>query len=165
MKIIHTIFTLLIAFSFQISFADDQAILTVTGNITKTNQPDKKSFVFSFDELNKLSNTVVRTQTIWTPTSDFKGSLIRDILSAVGANPDAKNVEVRTEHNYVVTIPISDFKQWEVILAYSQNGQRLTKMTKGPLWVIYPIDQYKSELNNNLTRTKFAWNVKKIVVN
>lgn len=164
MKIIYVLFSLLIALTSLSSFAKDQAMLSITGNITKTNQPDKKSFAFSFDDLNKLPNTVVRTQTIWTPTSDFKGPLMRDILSAVGANTEAKNVEVKCHDNFVVTIPISDFKRWKVILAHSQNAQRLTMSTKGPLWIMYPIDDHKADLNNNLTRPKIAWGVKELRV-
>lgn len=164
MKIHHLIFAVLITLTTSFCLANDQAMLTVTGNITKTNQPDKKSYVFSFDELNKSPNTVVRTKTIWTPTSDYKGPLMRNILSIVGANPNAKNVEVKTHDNFVVTIPISDFKRWDVILAHSQNGQRLTLATKGPLWIMYPIDDHKADLNNNRTRPKLAWGVKEIRV-
>lgn len=164
MKVLHLIFATFIALTFSVCFANDQNIVAITGNITKTNQPDKKTFVFSFDELSKLPNTVVRTKTKWTATSDFNGPMMRDILNFVGANKNAKEVEVRCHNNFVVTIPISDLKRWEVILAYGQNGQRLTMATKGPLWIIYPVDQYKSELNNNLTRAKFAWAVKELVV-
>lgn len=164
MKLHHLLIAAFIALTSPFSAADNQAMLTVTGNITKTNQPNKKSFIFSFNELSKLPNTVVRTKTKWTAVSNFSGPMMRDILSAVGANVDAKKVELRCHNNFVVTIPISDFKRWEVILAYSQNDQRLTMATKGPLWIIYPVDQYKSELNNNLTREKFAWGVKEMVV-
>jgi hypothetical protein len=164
MKITQFLFAALIALTSSLSIANDQTILTVTGNITKTNQPNNRSFVFSFDELSKLSNTVVRTKTKWTATSNFAGPMMRDVLNFLGANRDAKNVEVRCHNNFVVTIPISDFKRWEVILAYSQNGQRLTMATKGPLWMMYPIDKYASELNNNLTQSKLAWAVKELVV-
>lgn len=164
MKILHLIFAMFIALTSSFCFANDQSMLTVTGNITKTNQPDKKSYVFSFNELNKLPNAVVHTQTIWTAISDFKGPLMRDILRVVGANADAKKVEIRCHDNFIVTIPISDFKRWKVILAHSQNAQRLTMATKGPLWIMYPLDEYKAELNNNLTRSKLAFGVKEIVV-
>lgn len=164
MKVLRIVLATIIILVSLVSFADDQAILTVTGNISKTNQPNKKSFIFSFNELNQLPRTVVRTKTIWTSTSDFTGPLIRDILSYVGVNSSAKAVEVRTIDNFVVTIPISDFNRWEVVLAYSRDGQRLKTKTKGPLWIIYPVDKYKTELNINQTRPKFAWGVKDIVV-
>jgi len=164
MKLLQLIFIAVIAFTSSFCLADDQAILTISGNITRTNQPDKKSFVFSFNELNQLPNTVINTKTKWTPSSDFNGPMMRDILRFVGAKADAKKVEVRSHNNFVVSIPISDFKRWEVILAYSRNGQRLSIATKGPLWMMYPIDKYKTELNNNLTRSKLAWGIKEMVV-
>jgi hypothetical protein len=165
MKLIYLLFAALIALISSLCLADDQTILlTVTGNITKTNQTDKKSFAFSFDELSKLPNTVVRTKTKWTATTDFSGPMVRDVLNFVGANTDAKKVELICHDKFVVTIPISDFKRWKVILAHSKNGQRLTRATKGPLWMMYPLDEYKTELKNNLTQIKLAWGVKEIVV-
>lgn len=145
--------------------AGDDEILKVSGNIAKSNQPDKKSYVFSFAELSKLPTTVVHTGTTWTTVSDFTGPRMTEILKAVGARPNAKVIDVKTLDNYPVTIPIADFSRWEVIMAHSQNGKRLTLDTKGPLWIVYPIDKYPSELDNNLTRTKFPWAVKEIVVN
>jgi hypothetical protein len=164
MRIIYLIKVLCLALISSICFANDQAILTVTGDIANTNQPDKKSYVFSFDELSKLTGTVVRTKTLWTPLSDFKGPLIRDILNTVGTSQNAEKVELITLDSFAVTIPISDFKRWDVILAYSQNGQRLKRATKGPLFVIYPVDQYPLDLKNNLTRSKLVWGINKIVV-
>ncbi|HSY26155.1 MAG TPA: molybdopterin-dependent oxidoreductase [Burkholderiaceae bacterium] len=155
---------LLLAIVATTAFANDDAILTVSGNIAKSNQPDGKSYVFSFDALRKLPNTTVQTQTTWTTVSDFSGPSIRDLLKAVGASPDAKTVDVKTFDNYPVTIPIADFLKWEVILAHSQDGKRLTLSTRGPLWIIYPVDKYKADLDNNATRSKFAWAVKGLVV-
>jgi hypothetical protein len=152
------------AFIAPAAFAGDEAILSLSGNISKSNQPDKKTYVFSFADLSKLPSNVIHTKTPWTAESDFTGPTMLDILKAVGANPNAKEVEVKTLDNYPVTLPISDFAKWNVILAHSQNGKRLKPSTKGPLWVLYPLDQYKAELDNNVTRSKLAWAVKGFIV-
>jgi hypothetical protein len=164
MKILRLLLILVFTFISSLSAANDQAILTITGNIAKTNQPDNKTFIFSFDALRQLPNTIVRTKTIWTPTSDFEGPMMRDVLSAVGANANAKEIQITTFDNYPVTIPIEDFNRWEVVLAHTKNGKRLTMASKGPLWIMYPVDKYKSELDNNITRTKIVWAVKSFVV-
>jgi hypothetical protein len=164
MKIGRLIIVILILLFCRVSLADDQASFIVTGNITKTNQPDRKTFIFSLDELLKLPNTVVRTKTIWTPTSTFEGPLLRDILKDVGAKENATEIEVKSLDNFPATIPIADLNRWEVILARSQDGQRLQLKTRGPFLIMYPVDKYKSELDNNLTRTKIVWAVNGMVV-
>jgi len=146
------------------AFAGDEVLLTVTGNISRSNQADKKTYVFSFRDLTKLPATTIHTKTTWTPESDFVGPTISDILKAVGASPNAKQINVITLDNYPATIPIEEIKKWEVILAHSQNGKRLTLGAKGPLWIIYPIDNYKADLDNNATRSKLAWAVKGFVI-
>src|SRR4051794_38123862 len=103
MKVLYLLFAVLITLTSSFGFASDGAMLTVTGNISKTNQPNKRSFVFSFNDLSKLPNTIVRTQTVWSATSDFNGPMMQDILSAVGTNSDAKKVEIRCHDNFVVT--------------------------------------------------------------
>lgn len=145
------------------AFAGNNAVLTITGNIEKSNQPDKKSYVFSLQALKQLPHTVVHTKTKWTAESDFAGPTIRDILKAVGAKADAKEVTVQTVDNYPVTIPIADFQKWDVVLAHSLNGKRLPA-AKAPLWVIYPFDAHPAELNNNDTLSKSAWAVKGLIV-
>jgi hypothetical protein len=168
MNILNSIPVALMVLTASAGHADDlsrdHSTFVVTGNISVTNQPDKKTFKFTLDDLRKLPNVVVRTKTIWTPTSDFEGPLLSDILKAVGAKADAKEIEVKSLDNFPATIPIADFKKWEVILAHTQNGKRYKLSTKGPFWIMYPVDNYKAELDNNLTRTKIVWAVNGIVV-
>ncbi len=158
------IFAWIAAFFTPAAFAGDEAILSLSGNITKSNQADKKSYVFSFAELSKLPSRTIRTKTPWSAESNFTGPSMLDILKAAGVSADAKEVEVKTWDNYPITLPISDFAKWNVLLAHSQNGKRLKLSTKGPLWIIYPIDQFKAELDNNAIRSKLAWAVKGFIV-
>ena len=154
------IFLLLLLACISLSIrANDVSILTVTGKISRTNSQDKKAFVFSFDELKKLSQVSIRTQSIWLPESTFVGPKVSDVLAKVGMLPEAKEVAIKSIDNYPIAIPISDFMKWEVIFAHTINNKRLLIDNKGPLWIIYPHDKYPEDLKNNVTNIKSAWSV------
>jgi hypothetical protein len=142
----------------------DNAILTVTGKIDRTNTPDHKSFVFSFDALRKLGDAHITSTTRYVGTAHFDGPLIRDILRAVKIQPGATEVSVVAIDGYQKTIPISDFSKWDVITAHTQDGKRLTVESRGPLWIMYPNDKNPTELLNNETTTKLVWSLTGLVV-
>ena len=142
----------------------DAKMLTVTGRITKTNSPDKMSYTFSMADLQKLGDVHVKSTTRYTGVGDFAGPRIRDILKAVGADPAATVVSVVALDGYQQTIPVTDFAKWDVIVAHSLNGKRLTVESKGPLWIMYPIDAHPAELLNNATTMKLVWSLTGLVV-
>lgn len=57
------------------------------------------------------------------------------------------------------TIPWSDMDRYGIILAHSQNGDRLSKRKFGPLFLMYPRDQYASVLDTPTGTEKFIWQV------
>ena len=147
------------------SFAQsDAAILTVSGKIGRTNSADHKSYVFSLAELQKLGDVTITSTTRYVGTSKFTGTRIRDILKAVQAPADAKEVSVVAIDGYQKTIPISDFGKWDVVLAHTLNGKRLTVENRGPLWIMYPNDNHPGELLNDETTTKLVWSLTGLVV-
>lgn len=147
----------------------DRKILTVSGRINKTNSADKKTYVFSFADLQKLGDKKIKATTRYLGKDEFAkgeyvGPLIRDILKAVDAAPDAKTVAVVAIDGYQKEIPLTDLERWDVITAHTLNGKRLTVETKGPLWIMYPIDKHPKELLNNETTTKLVWSLTGLVV-
>ena len=146
------------------AFSAEKPLLVITGKIAKTNSPDGKSYTFDYAALSQLQPTVIETTTQWTSKAKFKGPLMRDLLKFVGAKADAKTVLVNTLDNYPVTIPVSDFNKWRVVLAYEQDGKRLTVATKGPLWIMYPIDEDPAHLDTHVIAGRLAWAVNAIDV-
>ncbi|HET9641766.1 MAG TPA: molybdopterin-dependent oxidoreductase [Burkholderiaceae bacterium] len=142
----------------------DATILKVSGRIGRTNSPDGKSYTFSIAELQKLGDVTIKATTRYTRTADFTGPRLRDILQVVQAAPDATGIDVVALDGYQQTVPITDLKKWDVILAHTQGGKRLTVATLGPLWIMYPIDNYPAELNNNEITSKLVWSLTGIVV-
>lgn len=130
---------------------------TVDGNIGRSNQPDKTSFVFSEQALMALPQHTIVTSTSWTPTATFTGPSLSDVLKTVDAH--GTEIEFRCIDEYTFTIPVSDADKYGVILARTMNGKVLDNDNYGPLWVMYPRDQYPDELKTPLGEAKFAWQI------
>ena len=65
---------------------------------------------------------------------------------------------------YSTPIPWDDLVRYGVILAHSQDGKRLHTNRWGPLWTIYPRDQYPQALTGPVAESRFIWQVTKIEV-
>ncbi|WP_175691281.1 molybdopterin-dependent oxidoreductase [Burkholderia anthina] len=130
---------------------------TVDGNIGRSNRPDKSTFVFSEQALMALPQHTIVTSTSWTPTATFTGPSLSDVLKTVDAH--GTEIEFRCIDEYTFTIPVSDADKYGVILARTMNGKVLDNDNYGPLWVMYPRDQYPDELKTPLGEAKFAWQI------
>lgn len=129
------------------------ALLTVTGAIERFNSDD--AWKADRAMLEKLGLTTLRTSTAWTAEPPlFEGVLARDVLEAVGAKGD--EVVAIALNDYVVTIPTEELYRYPVLLALKMNGEYLKIRDKGPIWIVYPRDQYP-ELRNPLTDKKWIW--------
>jgi len=84
--------------------------------------------------------------------------LVRDVLGAIGIDDASQAVTILTKalDNYAVEIAVSDFFQYDAILAMTMNGQKLTRRDKGPIWIIYPsLDHPK--FNEEGNHFKWVW--------
>ena len=116
-----------------------QIILTVTGKITRTNVPGKAEFDRNL--LTSLGLHQFTTSTPWTEgTPTFEGVLLRNLMVAVGAT--GHKVEASALNDYVSLIPMTDFDRYDVLLVLDMNGQALSRRDKGPIWIVYPLDQH-----------------------
>lgn len=112
---------------------DNDVLLEVTGNIAgDTVELDREA-------LEALPTTTLATSTVVTDgTHKFTGFLMRDLLDRLEAEGD--QVVATALNDYIVDIPMSDFQDFDVIVAYSMDGEALQRDGKGPLWIVYPRD-------------------------
>lgn len=137
-----------------------RVILTVTGNISNTNEGD--SAVFDRAMLEAIGMTRVRTKTPWTEqANDYEGVLVRDFLRHVGAG--SMRFTATAHDDYSVELGDFDFQRYPAILAMRVNGRNMRLRDKGPLWLIFPWDEYP-ELHSQLNSAKSIWQMKTIVV-
>jgi hypothetical protein len=112
-------------------------------------------------QLLALPISTITTSTEWTPLSRFDGPLLSDVLKL--APVQGKMLHIFALDDYSISIPWSDMAQYGVILAHTQDGQRMSRRRFGPLFVIYPRDRFAS-LQTPTTVAKFIWQVCRIDV-
>jgi hypothetical protein len=135
-------------------------ILVVSGKIKTTNVGE--TAVFDREMLEAMGTETVRTKTPWSDgESAFTGIRLDKFMELVGA--EGKHVTAVALNDYVTTIPIEDFAQFNVIMALKRDGKYMTVRDKGPLFIIYPFDS-DPELQNQTYFSRSAWQVAKLVV-
>jgi hypothetical protein len=135
-------------------------ILTVSGHIEGVGSGP----VVRLDRamLEGLGTTKLKTTTVWTSGEvEFEGVLVRDILHALGAQ--GREVVATALNDYVATLPLQELYQYPVMLAFKMNGEYLKIKDKGPLWIVYPRDQFP-ELRNSMTDKKWVWQLRELEV-
>lgn len=144
----------------QLPPPEGRVILTVAGNITNTNAGGEAQFDFAM--LETLGEQSLRTTTPWTDgRQTFTGIAMHDLMVRVGAF--GKTVRAIALNDYSYLIDLSDFEKYPILLAYAQNGERLRIRDKGPLWIIYPRDQFK-ELGEKSVEPRMVWQLRRLVV-
>lgn len=139
-----------------------RTLLTVSGSIGRVNNDKTGAYKFSDAEFMKLPTVSITTGTAWTPTSVFVGPLLADVMQAAGVT--AGTLMLKAMDDYSTLIPWDDLTRYGVILAHTQDGQRLTEQRWGPLWIIYPRDQNPNELKGPIAQSRFVWQVDRIEV-
>lgn len=136
------------------------ALLSVSGRIGRVNNSLTNTYDFSEAEFLKLATTSITTGTPWTPISVFVGPLLVDVMRAAGVT--SGTLTFKTLDDYSAPIPWEDLVRYGVILAHSQDGQRLNNKRWGPLWTIYPRDQHSDALSGPIAESRFIWQVDRI---
>ena len=131
------------------------AFLTISGKIGKTTNSAKNAYEISEREFLALPRSTVTTSTPWTPKSDFAGPLLSRVLSEV----DAKGTKLRliALDNFSVEVDAGYLERYGTILAISRNDVRLTIRDFGPIFVMYPRDSFKQELDTPAAASYLVW--------
>jgi hypothetical protein len=137
-----------------------EILLTVDGDIAYTNAPYEARFDRTL--LEDLGLTKLRTWTPWTEGEpEFEGIRAAALLRAVGAR--GTRVRALARNDYAVTIPVSDFHSWPVLIAMRMNGQPLRLRDRGPLWIVYPWSDFR-ELDGPESRARSIWQLVRLTV-
>lgn len=135
-------------------------ILTVDGGIGATNAEQQAQF--DHEMLLALPQHSFTTGTPWTEgKSHYRGPLMRTLLEFLESEGDTVNVAAL--NGYEAEIPISDFYDYDVILALERDDQAIPIREYGPLWVLYPFDHDEALLSERM-RFRAVWQVMHINV-
>lgn len=107
--------------------------------------------------MHQISTTTSVTEGV----QQFDGVLMRDLLALMVRHEPGETVLAGALNDYEVEIPIEDFIRFDVILAHSMNGTRLTPRDKGSWWIIYPRDDH-DELQDIRYDTRWVWQLNRL---
>lgn len=128
-------------------------VLSVT---SPTGQTD-----FEFKDLDALDQTEVVTSNDYVEGKhSFSGPLLREIFGAA-APKMGESIKLTALNDYAVTIPADDALKYDVILATTVDGKRMSVRDKGPIWVIYPMDDFP-ELRAPVYNDRLIWQLSKV---
>ncbi|HXV24955.1 MAG TPA: molybdopterin-dependent oxidoreductase [Alphaproteobacteria bacterium] len=137
-----------------------EIILTVTGNIEHKNS--EAGAIFDRAMLEALGTQKLRTSSDWTDgTVEFEGVPARAVMAAVGAR--GTTLIASALNDYQVEIPISDFENYPVLFALKMDGHELTVRDRGPIWIVYPRDDFP-ELRNEKVNSRWVWQLSGLTV-
>lgn len=115
-------------------------------------------------QLAQLPQHRIQTATPWTDgVRVFEGPLVRDVLALLPPAP-VRSVTFVALDDYEVEVDVADFSAWDVIIARQADGQPLSRRDRGPLWVVYPRDQFEA-LQDSRVNHRWAWNLRSLRVN
>jgi hypothetical protein len=137
-----------------------EVILTVDGNIERKNSAEGARF--DRQMLQALGVEKLRTSSPWTDgVAEFEGVPARAVMKAVGAR--GKAVIASALNDYRAEIPISDFEDYPVLFAFRMDGHDLTVRDRGPIWIVYPRDDFP-ELRNERVNSRWVWQLRGLTV-
>ena len=135
-------------------------VLTLTGKLRAPNEGALANF--DMPMLERLPQTSFTTRTPWySQPRKFTGPLLRDVLSAAGANGSL--LRAVALNDYWVELPVDDAAQFDVIIARLLDDKPMAVRDKGPLFVIYPFDS-RPDLRNPIHYGRSAWQLRTIEV-
>ncbi|MDF3362788.1 molybdopterin-dependent oxidoreductase [Sulfitobacter sp. Ks41] len=144
------------------NFGLAQTILSLTTS--------KQSVDFTLEQLQTLPQTTVVTANDYVePSAVFQGPLLRTVLEALEIDKDAELKMIDAElkmialNDFTSTVPASDAFDYDVIMAVLRDGELMTVRNKGPIWVIYPMDD-NPELRSDIYNDRLVWQLKEIAV-
>lgn len=137
-----------------------KVLLTVDGNIDAMNVGDAAQF--DRDMLEAIGLTKLDTKTPWEEgVVHFEGPLFSALLDRIGAK--GETLILRALDGYQVDVPMSDVRNYRMILAMKRGGKWMGIRNKGPIWVIYPLDDHP-EINNEIYSSRSIWQLDRITV-
>lgn len=132
-----------------------EAVLTVSKG--------EASQSFSLDDILAMPQTTVATDNNYVDgTTVFQGPSLRLLLEKMDISADA-TLRMTALNDFSVELPASDAFNYDVILAVLQGGEKMSVRDKGPIWVIYPMDD-NPELQDDLLSDRLVWQLSSITV-
>ncbi len=134
---------------------NSNSVITVDGQEQAVTALDMKM-------LESLPVETITTRTPWTKgDTEFTGVRMNVLMEYVGANDNDITLSALDEYSIDVTDP--EYDAYPVILAYKVDGEYISVRELGPLWVMYPFDDYP-DLDTSTNKARSVWQLTHIWV-
>ena len=144
--------------AYALELPTGRVILQASGNISVTNVGDTAQF--DLEMLEKLPMTSFVTATPWTEkTHRWEGVLMSDFLRHIGAG--SQSFRASALDDYYVQVEGIDFNKYPIILALKRDGKKMRVRDKGPIWLMFPWDDYP-KIHNETNVAFSVWQLSEI---
>lgn len=138
------------------------AVLTEDNATLIIEDQSGRHITFDMAALEAMNITSLQTHTPWTDgPQQFTGIRLSQLLE--GAGMRGHTVEALALNNYKTELNWDELTRYPVIIAFKHNGHYMRIRDKGPLWIIYPLDEYP-ELRSLDTETRMIWQLHRLIV-
>lgn len=135
-------------------------ILTLRGLISESNHGEDADFDLSM--LQSLPQYTIITRHPWVESRhQYKGPRLADLLQLVGAQ--SSQLSMIALNDYEVDINFEEVAEFNPILAWSENDRVMQVRDKGPLWLMFPVDEHP-ELLKMAYSDFMVWQLRSIIV-
>lgn len=149
-----------IAFGKELPTPKGDVLLTISGNIEHTNS--EHGAEFDLEMLKELEVMAITTNTPWTDeVTVFEGVSVAALLQHVGAKSAAFRASALD--NYWYDVSNIDFEAFPIIIAYKRDGNYMSTRNLGPLWLMFPFDDYP-ELLTEANKASSVWQLNVMIV-
>jgi hypothetical protein len=69
---------------------------------------------------------------------------------------DQDTITLKAANDYVISYPVSDATDYDVIIATQMDGAVMSVREKGPLWLMYPFSDVP-ELSDGIFKSRIIW--------
>lgn len=138
--------------------AGAETVLTVTGKHGLSS--DDTPIELTLAMLEELPATTFTSETPWTegPTV-WEGVRLSELMKHLESSTTRFHAVALDD--YEITFEDVDLEQYPVILAYKKDGKYMSVRELGPLWIMFPFDDFPN-LNIQINRARSIWQLQKI---
>src|SRR5262245_30994363 len=98
---------------------------------------------YTLDDLRRLRKVVQNTRHLciegWDVIGNYGGVRVADVLAHVGADPDARYLEVSCADDYYESIDMASARHPQSLLCYEMYGEPLSRTHGAPLRLVMPV--------------------------
>jgi hypothetical protein len=123
--------------------------------------PDQKVHSLDVSELASFPQTEITTSTPWTEAASYSGPLVQNVLQYLGLSGDA--ITAIGADGYQASISWAESESYPPILAITRNGAPMPFREQGPIWLLFPFDDWPS-LQNDPWYFRAVWQVVRLEV-